>query len=97
MKRYIIAGVSLLALDIAVLIFFWEWRMLPAITGITAVPFIFLAGLIMEAFRDPDSQHIDIQESSFSRQRKTMLATRFLVIALPSLLVCISSFIFFYW
>lgn len=95
MRKYLIAGVVLLAIDLAVLLFFWEWRMLPAITAITAFPFIFLAGFITDAYTD--HYHRDIQESSSSRNRKTMLATRILTIALPSFLVCIPSFIFYYW
>lgn len=97
MKKYLITGVVLLAIDLAILLFFWEWRMLPAITAITAFPFIFLAGFITGAYKDPDHYHLDIQESSSSRNKKIRFATRILAIALPSFLVCVPSFIFYYW
>ena len=97
MKKYLIAGVVILLIDLAILLFFSEWRMLPAITAITAFPFIFLAGYITGAYTDHNFHHLDIQESSSSRNKKIRLATRILAIALPSFLVCIPSFIFYYW
>ncbi|WP_367946581.1 DUF5316 family protein [Bacillus sp. V59.32b] len=60
--------------------------------------FLLLAALFMGAFIQPDTRRVDIEtESSESLERRTNWSTRLLLVSLPSLLVCIPSFIMIYY
>lgn len=98
MKTSFLIGIALLIIDLVIFLILRDNSLIPKLTGITGGVFLLLAGLMVGAFIEPDSRRVDLAtESRDTLKRRTNWSTYFLFISLPSLAVCITSFILIYW
>lgn len=97
MKKFLFIGLIIVIIDIIIYLIANDINMIPFSSGITGGIFLLLAALMVRAFIQPDSRRVDnATESSQSVERRTKWATRFFLLSLPSILVCITSFILIY-
>ncbi|MFS0781591.1 DUF5316 family protein [Bacillus sp. 1P06AnD] len=97
MKKVLFMGLIILVIDMLISLIFNKIKLIPISTGITGMLFLCLAALMVGIFVPADSRRVDVAtESNESLNRRSKWSTNFLLISLPSLIVCAISFILIY-